>query len=131
MTNAPTPSGLFIYAKALAPVATFYERVLGLTRHHERSEVVVLDGPGLQLVIHEIPAHIASTFTIGVPPEPREDCALKFFFTVPSLERARETAAAYGGSVGTESWSGPGFVAVNGIDPEGNIFQLREPRAAM
>jgi predicted enzyme related to lactoylglutathione lyase len=52
---------------------------------------------------------------------------LKFFFTVPSLEGARDTASALGGEVFSENWRGPGFIVCNAMDPEGNVFQVREP----
>ncbi|HEU4613995.1 MAG TPA: hypothetical protein VFS15_18000, partial [Kofleriaceae bacterium] len=74
-----------------------------------------------------IPAAIAERIVITSPPERREDTALKFFFTVPSIEAARATAVSLGGAVFDERWNGPGFVVCNACDPEGNIFQVREP----
>ena len=124
--TGPSPSGLFIYAKDLALMAGFYEAILGMSRTHATPELVVLGAPGLQLVLHAIPAAIAETVTIAQPPERREMAALKFFFTVPSLADARSAAPALGGEVLSELWRGRGFSACNAVDPEGNIFQLRE-----
>ncbi|MCM1982713.1 hypothetical protein [Lyngbya confervoides] len=45
---------------------------------------------------------------------------------VPSLSVARADAARLGGEVFNENWRGSGFVACNAMDPEGNVFQLRE-----
>lgn len=123
----PSRNGLFIYAVDAERLAAFYQAVLGLDRVHATPELIVLGLPDtdLQLVIHPIPPHIAATIPITSPPERREDTALKFFFTVPSLAAARETAARFGGAVDTQTWPGSGFVIANGCDPEGNLFQLR------
>lgn len=125
----PVSSGLFVYVKDVERIARFYESVLGLSRLHGSDELLVLQGQHLQLVVHAIPAHIASTIRISSPPQRREDTALKFFFTVPGIDAARTTAAAAGGEVFAERWHGPGFIACNACDPEGNIFQLREAAA--
>ena len=124
--SGPSQAGLFIYAKDLERIATFYESVMGVSRLHATPEMVILQLQNLQLLIHGIPEHIASTFEITTPPERREDTALKFFFTVESIANARTAAAALGGEVFNEQWRGPGFIVCNGYDPEGNIFQLRE-----
>lgn len=123
----PARNGLFIYAVDAERLAAFYQAVLGLDRVHASPELIVLGLPDtdLQLVIHPIPPQIAATITITSPPERREDTALKFFFTVESLEVARETAARFGGAVDTLTWPGSSFVLCNGCDPEGNLFQLR------
>lgn len=42
------------------------------------------------------------------------------------LGEAARTAAALGGEVLPEQWTGPGFDVQNAVDPEGNIFQVRE-----
>lgn len=118
--------GLFIYAKDLERLADFYASILGMTRLHASSELAVLQSPELQLIVHAIPAEIASTIVITSPPQRREDSALKFFFTVPSIADARAHASRLGGEVYHDQWDGPGFRACNAIDPEGNVFQLRE-----
>lgn len=123
----PARAGLFIYAVDAERIATFYARIAGMTRVHERDELIVLESPDMQLLVHRIPAPIAAGIVIQTPPRKREDTALKFFFTVPSLAQARGAAAALGGAVFEENWRGPGFVVCNAMDPEGNVFQLREP----
>jgi predicted enzyme related to lactoylglutathione lyase len=120
-------AGLFLYAKDLPRLAAFYETLLGMTRVHASAELVVLRSPDIELVVHVIPAAIAATITIASPPRRRESTALKFFFTVPSIETTRAAAPSLGGEVLTEQWKGPGFRVCNAVDPEGNIFQVREP----
>jgi hypothetical protein len=92
-------------------------------------DLTVLESEDIQLLVHQIPKHIAAENIIQVPPLRRENTALKFFFTVPSLVFARNEAARLGGEVFTENWQGPGFVVCNAMDPEGNVFQVRESAA--
>ncbi len=119
-------AGLFVYAKDTGRLTAFYEAVLGMVVVHKTVELTVLRSAELQLVIQAMPPAIAAGITIANPPVLREDAALKFFFTVPSLAAAEKTAQALGGAVLAEQWRGPGFVVRNAFDPEGNIFQLRE-----
>jgi len=122
-------AGLFIYAKDLARLSSFYEAVLGLARVHDAADLVIVRGPRLELLLHALPPAIAAQISIETPPVRREDTALKFFFTVPSLAAAAALAARQGGEVLDDEWRGSGFRMRNAIDPEGNIFQLREPAA--
>lgn len=94
--------------------------LLGDAHHH------VLESPDFQIIIHAISPAVAATFTIESPPVPREETAIKLFFTVPSLAAAATTARSLGGDLFAPQWVGPGFVVRNGCDDEGNIFQLRE-----
>ncbi|WP_299491784.1 VOC family protein [Acaryochloris sp. IP29b_bin.137] len=122
----PAKAGLFIYAKDFNRLARFYESILMLSFIHQSDEFIILQSPDIQLNIHAMPQHIADSITISSPPVHREQSALKFFFTVPSISAARNVAAEWGGEVFTEQWSGPGFHVCNACDPEGNIFQVRE-----
>lgn len=124
--SGPARAGLFVYAKDLERLSKFYESLLGMQRRHSSEELVVLHSPDIQLTIHRIPDAIASSVVISNPPVKRDGAAYKFFFTVPSLEAAAGTAGALGGEVLPEEWMGPGFRVRNAVDPEGNIFQLRE-----
>lgn len=121
----PARAGAFLYAKDPERLASFYETLLPMFRVHATPELIVLQAPDLQLVVHAMPPEVASTVVIESPPERRQS-ALKLFFTVASLAEARSTAARWGGEVLTEQWSGPGFRVCNACDPEGNIFQVRE-----
>lgn len=124
--SGPARAGLFIYAKDLPRLARFYETLLGMTRTRATEDLVVLGSPDMQLTLHAMPSAIAAALSITVPPAKRDDAALKFFFTVASLAEAASKAPALGGEVLPEQWQGPGFRVRNAVDPEGNIFQLRE-----
>lgn len=121
----PARAGLFVYACDADRVARFYETLAGMERLHQSGELIVLQSPDLQLLVHRVPPHIARDIVVTTPPRRREDTALKFFLTVASLGDARAAAAELGGEVFDETWQGPGFVACNAMDPEGNVLQLR------
>ncbi len=127
--TGPARAGVLVYAKDLARLSAFYCHVLGGTVRAADHEHHVIDVTDAQIVVHAIPAVIAETFTIAVPPVLREESAFKPFFTVSSLAAARERAHQHGGGVFEEEWQGPGFVVRNAFDCEGNIFQVREVRA--
>ncbi len=90
--SGPARAGLFIYAKDLSRLAKFYESFLGMTRAHATPDLVVLRSPDIQLTLHAMPPAIAASVTISDPPAKRDNTALKFIFTVPSLAQAQDLA---------------------------------------
>jgi len=124
--SGPARAGLFLYAKDMQRLAAFYEAVLGMRRVQPSEDLIVLDSQDVQLIVHAIPSAIAESIIISTPPERRENSAMKFFFTVPSIAAAETIASNLGGIVFPEQWSGPGFNVRNACDPEGNVFQVRE-----
>ncbi|MCU0618819.1 MAG: hypothetical protein MUF40_02795 [Gemmatimonadaceae bacterium] len=120
-------AGVFVYAKALDRVAEFYAVVLDLAMVHRTEQMVVLRSADLELLVHAIPPAIAATIEITTPPQLRDDAAIKFFAMVASLDTAGAAARAHGGDLFGETWQGPGFTVRNAFDPEGNIFQVRQP----
>src|SRR5262245_12404466 len=125
------PYGAVIYAKDYRALAGFYEHVVGLTQREADEEYVLLEGPFFQLVILQIPERIAVNITIEKPPRKRENTPIKLFLNVSSIENARQTAKALGGELnGAErEWKFHGLKRCDGIDPEGNVFQLQEAPA--
>ena len=119
-------TGVLVYAKNLNRVSLFYERVLTGAVLHADAEHKVLQSNGTQLIVHAIPPHIADSILIDVPPAPREEQAIKPFFTLENLAVACEIAAECGGMVCGPAWRSRDFLAQNVCDPEGNIIQLRE-----
>lgn len=124
--SGPARAGLFIYAKDKERVASFYQSVLGMTRAHEAPGLIVLRSPDIQISVNAMPAEVSSRISIASPPVKRDNAAFKFFFTVPSLSAAENAARELGGEVLPEQWQGPGFIVRNAVDPEGNIFHIRE-----
>lgn len=126
----PARAGLMLYAKDVARLERFYGDIAVMRRLHADDHIAVLESADLQLVLHVIPPHIAADITITTPPQRREDTALKFFFTVDgTLDALAPRIAAHGGVLFEERWNGPGFVAANAMDPEGNVLQVRETKS--
>ncbi len=122
----PARTGILFYARHLATLSAFYERLLGARVLHADLEHRVLETPDVQLIIHAIPASHAESIVIEVPPVPRESQAIKPFFTVPSLAAAEPLVESLGGRLHGPVWPGPGLRVRNVCDPEGNIIHLRE-----
>jgi predicted enzyme related to lactoylglutathione lyase len=120
-------AGTLIYAKDLALLSAFYRQLLSMTEVHASDELVVLRSPIGELIVHQIPAHIAETIVVESPPVPREEVAIKPFFPVASFAEAQARATSMGGALFGPQYEGPGFRITNAYDPEGNIIQLREP----
>src|SRR5262245_43253850 len=122
------PYGAVIYAKDYRALAGFYEHVSGLTQREADEEYVLLKAPSFQLVILQIPERIAANISIEKPPRKRENTPIKLFLNVGSIEHARQTAKELGGGLnGAEKeWKFRGVKRCDGIDPEGNVFQLQE-----
>jgi len=127
----PVPHGAVIYAKDYRTLAKFYERVAGLKQREADGEYVLLAAPSFQLVILQIPQLIAADITIDRPTRKRENTPIKLFMNVSSIEAARQAAKTLGGELnGAEKeWKFHGVKRCDGIDPEGNVFQLQEAPA--
>lgn len=125
----PARAGVFIYAKHLDRLSRFYEGLLGMWVLVADDDHRVIENADQQLVLHAMLAPLAAEVVLETPPVPRTEQAIKPFFTVASLARAEAEAVHLGGFVFGPTWDGPGFVARNACDPEGNIVQLRQPAA--
>ena len=125
----PARAGVLIYARHLETLARFYRELLELRVLAADAEHVVAECDDIQLVLHVMPPQFAAEVTIAAPPEPREQQAIKPFFTVPNLEHAELRARELGGYVFGLVWDGPGFKVRNACDAEGNIIQLRQRTA--
>ena len=122
-------TGAVLYAKNLMLVKAFYERVLSLNVEHVEDDHVVLESPTFQLVILKVPEHIASSIEIETPPKRRTETPIKLAFEVPSISAARAIAHLHGGELfpPEREWTFQGYRVCDGLDPEGNIVQFRQP----
>lgn len=122
-------AGAVVYAKDLAGVAAFYASVAGLVVVANEPDFVVLTGTHQELVVVQIPDHIAESIEVETPPVRRADTAVKLFFPVASLAAARAAAVGLGGVVDPveREWTFRGATRCDGHDPEGNVIQLGEP----
>jgi catechol 2,3-dioxygenase-like lactoylglutathione lyase family enzyme len=118
-----------IYAKDLERLVEFY-KVLGLEVDEvERGDFAVLLGDGLELSIVQIPKQIASQIEISTPPQARTRTPLKLVFFVPSIDESLDATRVLGGRSKEDAkrWQFRGHALQDAVDPEGNVYQLREP----
>jgi catechol 2,3-dioxygenase-like lactoylglutathione lyase family enzyme len=106
----------------------FYSAVLGFETVGRDEKHVRLESPAFQLVVLRMPRHIASTIEIAVPPAGRANTAVKLVFFVPSIAMVRASTPALGGVLhgAGKEWLFNGQKVCDGMDPEGNIIQVRE-----
>jgi predicted enzyme related to lactoylglutathione lyase len=127
MTDSPGAAAV-VFVDDVARLAAFYQTLANMTMLHADPQHAVLEIPGLQLTIHALRKSPAGTS----PDYPaRETAHIKLCFPVDSIARARTTAAGFGGEVwsANNEWEAVdrGFRACDGRDPEGNVFQVRQP----
>jgi len=111
-----------IFAKDLKRMTAFYRDGLGLrvVTEDPASGWVELDAGGVSLALHGIPPEIAATIDVTDPPRPRGDTPIKLVFRPPDPDAARARLTALGAVMSEpRPWG-----ACDGLDPEGNVFQL-------
>jgi predicted enzyme related to lactoylglutathione lyase len=129
-TSIGLPSfGAVVYVKDLLLTSLFYRHVLNLLLVQQEPDFIVLKKENFDLILVKTPAEIAANIQISSPPGLREDTPIKLVFQVDDLAIARKLASQYGGHVHAkeQEWDFQNFHVCDGFDPEGNIFQLREP----
>lgn len=128
MTTQPSIDAV-LYAKDLAVLATFYQRVLNLSPLVSEPTHVVFALGEARLWVHAIPAQYAADIHIATPPSLREEAAVKLSLPVRSLADARHALRDSGGGISApeRDWENAGVWHLDAWDPEGNVFQLRGP----
>ncbi len=118
-------SALVIFSVDVPRLAAFYERVLGLRPVIEEAGDIRLRNSREELLIHSIPARRAKAIEIRIPPEPRENSAIKPAFDIESLDDSLAAVVANGGVVTGRSFVIEGLSRHDVLDPDGNVIQLR------
>ena len=122
----PSPAAV-VFVADVARVAAFYRTVFAMRPLEGDAAYVVLERDGFQLTVHGLRGEPAPGNA------PRQDTYVKLCFPVDSIANVRREAAALGGEVwpAEREWESEtrGFRACDGRDPEGNVFQAREPLA--
>ena len=116
-----------LFVKDLRTVASLIDtalemKVVASDEHHWR-----LECHGFELVVHQIPQHIAAGITIDHPPKRRVSGAIRLDYPVASIEKSRTAARELGGDidVAPPAWADHANFYF-GYDPEGNQFGVRQ-----
>ncbi len=122
------PASAVLFASAVERLAMFYVDALGFCEGLRGSGYVVLRREGFELTLHAVPAAMADAIGEAAPVARRSAAAIKLAFAVTDLASLRTCVANSGGVLEPpeREWSMPGMRAVDGVDPEGNVFQLRQ-----
>jgi hypothetical protein len=132
MSSRTARQTLVVFAKHKARVAAFYQRTLGLVATESAASHDLLQGPGVEVVVHAIPRRHSAGITIAKPPVLRENTPFKPAFVVGSLAAVREAALATGGGLkpAEGAWHFRGMTVLDGHDPEGNVVQFKQRERA-
>jgi len=128
---APAPVQVVVYAKDVERLASFYQSALALAIAEQARTFVVLHGQGFEVAIVAMPEAAAAAIERRSPPVPLEDTPIKASFLLPSIEARRGAVTGAGGTLmpPEAAWTWRGQVHLDGVDPEGNVFRLRQPQA--
>ena len=78
---------------------------------------------GADFALHAIPEEYARGIQISSPPQAREQNPVKLVFLVKDVSSERARLEAMGAAMLQRPWQGEND-ACDGVDPEGNVFQL-------
>jgi len=115
--GAPRLARVILFAKDIASLAQFYAS----------PEFISFDAGGCHLCLHQIPERHAREIRIDDPPRPRESTPLKVAFFADDVDARRAELIARGAHMGNVQRVGP-LALCDGIDPEGNVFQISNRR---
>jgi extradiol dioxygenase family protein len=114
-----------IYVKDFPRMREFYSEMLGNKPVNEEwaDSWAEFDAGGARFALHAIPAEIAREIEISSPPQPRERNPVKLIFRVEDVHAERARLESLGITMLNRLWQNPAE-SCEGIDPEGNIFQI-------
>jgi len=118
-------SQAILFARDMARMVAFYGDALGLPILEGTAEAgwVRFDAGGCAVALHAIPAAIAAGIEIEDPPRARGETPIKLAFHVDDVDAARARLVARGVPMReARRWDGVAFC--DGLDPEGNVFQI-------
>lgn len=114
--------GAVIFVKDLKRMMAFYGGALGLSLLDDQSGEgwAEFATGGASLLLHAIPPGLAAEISITDPPRTREESATKLLFRVTDVEAERARLVSHGvRMLELRAWG-----ACDGVDPEGNVFQI-------
>lgn len=116
-------SRAILFAKDIDRLAIYYT-TLGLRPLEATRTANWIEFAG-GLALHAIPPEIASEIEISSPPVAREETPIKLVFAVDDLEAECARLDTAGIALTRRPWG-----VAEGVDPEGNIFQVCPAAAA-
>jgi catechol-2,3-dioxygenase len=122
-----------LYVRRLDPMCSFYHECFGLEVAETADDYRVLESDAWTLSLVVVPDAVAATLpAASVPPARREETPIKLAFQVPSIEGLRPVMASLGGEMdpAETQWEFRGQRHCDGLDPEGNVVHITEPRLA-
>lgn len=125
---APLGAGAVLYALNCETLAAFYADVFGFAVVERGKRFAVLDRGGFELVVQAVPAAIAASIALADPPHRRTQTPIKLVFVVADIDAARRAAERRAGTLDPSGreWRFHHWRVIDGHDPEGNVFQLRQ-----
>ena len=117
-----------LFVRDLPRMTAFYQDVLGLSPIDDgrTPDWVEFRTGAVTLGLHAIPADIAASCAPEIPARPRESNPLRLDLRVADVEHEKRRLAALGVTLLTRPWG-----TCDLVDPEGNVFGLRDGRAAL
>jgi catechol 2,3-dioxygenase-like lactoylglutathione lyase family enzyme len=116
----------FIFAQDAETLARFYEAGFGFPVRSWDPDWILFDAGGVDFGIHQIPREHAKSIVIEDPPRERSQGAVKLSFVVEDFAAAKARLEAAGARFRDPApWDGP--KEGDFVDPEGNVFRIREP----
>lgn len=125
---ASSSVGAVLFVKDLQRVAAFYANALMMRCSVSDKDHWRLECDGFELIVHQIPPHLAADIKIDTPPERRVWAAIRLDYPVADLGESRRIAQSLGGGIDATppEWADPHENFYYGYDPEGNQFGVSE-----
>lgn len=120
-----------LFAKDLNKLTSFYRQVLCMACDSRDEAHAVLSRNGFDLIVHQIPRHVADGIRIEQPPVRREGGAIRLDYPVDDISDSRKLAQSFGGGIDETppAWAGADMNFYLGFDPEGNVFGVSQQAA--
>lgn len=117
-----------LFAKDMQRVAGFYQQAIGMKELDRGDDHARLANGGFELIVHQVPEHIAREIRIDDPPTVRVSGAFRLDYVVASLEDSRRIARSLGGDIeeSPPPWADSQVNFFLGHDPEGNRFGVSQ-----
>jgi catechol 2,3-dioxygenase-like lactoylglutathione lyase family enzyme len=118
-------SGAVLYVKDLPGMRDFYGDMLRarpINKEHTES-YALFDLNGSRFLLHAIPAEYAHDVKISSPPHFRERNPVKVIFAAEDVASERSRLVSMGVTILLRPWQNLAE-SCDGVDPEGNVFQI-------